>query len=392
MHVQLPPSRVVVQPLAMEVRVVFQVGNSRNAFDSTHDILGLKLGKDVGNGGCFYTVNIIACVLDLDGVVVEPPRIVRIGELLCYFVCSVGVQEVVDEDMRKWTGRLKRLGELSEIVCPLGKHFGVSCLLSKKKQVNRQRTILLHSTKALKDKKNLAIPQALMEIKSDVIIFCLYFDDRTKAYIDAHYAHLIGDWLYPVEMPAQTKYLEHIFYTTWLMENKHLWEHKRYVGAVSWKFNQKIRIPDLSHYEGDEDFVGFFLQRESLIDHTNACIPRFMESYVPILQRMGYKLDDILSPDVPYFVFNYWMCKPDWMVRYVKYLSQIMQLMETWPYIQDDLYIDSTYPHPPHMTRERLIKTFDRPYYTHHCFILERTGPFFFWAEGASLKALQQSP
>jgi len=114
-----------------------------------------------------------------------------------------------------------------------------------------------------------------MEIKSSVIIFCLYYDERTKAYIYNNYESLIGDWLFPVEMPSTTKYMENHFYVTWLAENKHLWQDKRYVGVVSWKFNQKIHVPHLSTYEGDEDFVGFYLKQDNLIDHTTIWTPQF---------------------------------------------------------------------------------------------------------------------
>jgi hypothetical protein len=228
-----------------------------------------------------------------------------------------------------------------------------------------------------------------MKIKSNAIIFCLYYDERTKSYIYDNYPSLIGDWLYPVEMPATTKYMEHHFYITWLAENKHIWQHKDYVGVVSWKFDQKIHVPNLSIYEGDEDFVGFYLQQGNLIEHTSKCHPRFTTLWPDILQRMGYKLDDIMSPKTPYFVYNYWMCKPAWMIRYIKYLNKIIQVMETCPEIQDALYSDATYMIPRHLTHDRLVEIFQRPYYTHHCFILERTCPFFFWAEGAAIKALQ---
>ena len=77
------------------------------------------------------------------------------------------------------------------------------------------------------------------------------------------------------------------------------------------------------------------------------------------------------------------------MVRYIEYLRKIMHLMETWPDIQQGLFSQARFNIPPHMTHERLMETFQRPYYTHHCFVLERVSPFFFWAEGAAMKALQ---
>ena len=228
-----------------------------------------------------------------------------------------------------------------------------------------------------------------MEIKSNVIIFCLYYDERTKTYIDDNYASLVGDWLFPVKISATTKYMENHFYTTWLADNKHLWEHKDYVGVVSWKFNQKIQVPDLSFYQGKEDFVGFHLHGDNLITHTTRWIPRFLDVYPKILQRMGYQLEDILSPKVPYFVYNYFMCKPDWMTRYIQFLTTIMDIMENWSDVQEVLYEQAIFEIPPHLNEKRLMEIFQRPYYTYHCFILERTAPFYFWAEGATMKELQ---
>lgn len=225
-----------------------------------------------------------------------------------------------------------------------------------------------------------------------MILFCLYYDERTQKYIDDHYRDLVGDWLYPVQIPETTKYMESHFYVTWLAQNKQLWEHKDYVGVVSWKFNQKIRIPDLSHYRGDEDFVGFCLQLDNLLAHSGRWHPQFVFLYTAILQKMGFSLEQITSPDVPYFVYNYWMCKPSWMVRYVQYLSQIMGLMETWPEIQEALHADARFEIPRHLSLQRLMEIFGRPYYTHHCFVLERVAPFFFWAEKAKMRALQTFP
>jgi hypothetical protein len=230
-----------------------------------------------------------------------------------------------------------------------------------------------------------------METTSNVIVFCLYYDDRTKAYIDRHYAHLVGIWLSPIQIPETTKYMENVFYITWLADHKHLWKHKDYVGVVSWKFDQKIRVPDLSCYRGDEDFVGFYLQRDNLVAHTSQWHPQFAYLYTRLLQRMGYTLDLVLSPDVPYFVYNYWMAKPVWMARYIEFLRNIMDLMEAWPEIQEALYADAHFEIPPHLTEQRLMEIFQRPHYTHHCFVLERMAPFFFWAEGAWMRALQTS-
>lgn len=226
-------------------------------------------------------------------------------------------------------------------------------------------------------------------VESNVIIFCLYYDDRTRNYIDQHYASLIGDWLYPVKIEKTTKYMENYFYVTWLDQNRHLWEHKDYVGVVSWKFNQKIQVPHLSRYQGDEDFVGFYLQLDNLVAHTSRWHPQFTFLYTSILQRMGYHLTQILDPRVPYFVYNYWMAKPVWMSQYIKFLNTIMGLMESWEPIQEALYADANFEVPPHLNPERLLEIFQRPHYTHHCFVLERMPPFFFWANGAKMKALQ---
>ena len=231
-----------------------------------------------------------------------------------------------------------------------------------------------------------------METKSNVIVFCLYYDQRTRRYIDEHYSSIIGDWLYPVEIPATTKYMENTFYITWLPENKDLWESKDYVGVVSWKFDQKIRVPDLSSYGGGEDFVGFYLQRANMIQHSQTWHPRFISSFPILLQKMGYPLHLIMSPNVPYIVYNYWMCKPHWMDRYITFLKKVMDLMENWEDVQEALYADAKFEIPPHLKVEDLMRIFNRPYYTHHCFVLERMAGFYFWAEGATMKALQSGP
>ncbi len=219
-------------------------------------------------------------------------------------------------------------------------------------------------------------------MKQNVIVFCIYYDDHTKAYIDSRYSGL--EWLYPIKNPHCDKYLESGFMATWLLDNKHLWQDKEYVGCLSWKFDQKMPVPDLANLNTAADFVGFLYQPATIfsgaLEH-----PQFEYLFTTILKTMGYREEHIASPKIPAFYCNYFLCKPMWMELYLVFLRKAIHIMETNPDIQEALDSDAKYNHNNNLSEERLLALFGKTYYTHHCFVLERMPSFFFWRHGADM-------
>lgn len=217
---------------------------------------------------------------------------------------------------------------------------------------------------------------------TNVIIFCIFYDDNTKAYIEKNYGHL--KWLYPVKNPHCDKYLESGFMATWLHDNKHLWQDKDFVGCLSWKFDTKMPVPDLDNLSTDLDFVGFLYQPYTLFagarDH-----PQFEYLFTNILKTMGYGEEEIASPKIPGFYCNYFLCKPMWMELYLVFLRRAIGIMDTKPDIQEALFSDAKYQNDNKYNEERLMALFGKKYYTHHCFVLERLPSFFFWRHGAKM-------
>jgi hypothetical protein len=217
---------------------------------------------------------------------------------------------------------------------------------------------------------------------TSVIVFCIYYDDTTKAYIERHYGHLT--WLYPVLNPRSDKYLESGFMASWLWDNKHLWQEKDYVGCFSWKFNQKITVPEFNELSTENDFIGFVHCEGTVLSQAKEH-PQFAYLFVTILEEMGYLQEDITSPHIPLFCCNYFLCKPMWMELYLTFLRRAIQIMENKQEIQEALYSNAMYQNKNNYNEDRMRKIFHRPYYTHHCFLLERFPSFFFWRHGAKI-------
>jgi len=74
------------------------------------------------------------------------------------------------------------------------------------------------------------------------IIFILSYSDETYNYAIKHYKHL--KWAKVIRIET-TILFESIMYDKWLIENYDEWKDYDYIGFLSWKFNQKIRIPNI---------------------------------------------------------------------------------------------------------------------------------------------------
>jgi hypothetical protein len=82
-----------------------------------------------------------------------------------------------------------------------------------------------------------------------------------------------------------TALLENIMYDKWLLENHKDWKDADYVGTISWKASQKIKLPDMEKLANfldhvPHDIIPFYMTSQNLIDHASYHHPKFKSLWV----------------------------------------------------------------------------------------------------------------
>jgi hypothetical protein len=181
-----------------------------------------------------------------------------------------------------------------------------------------------------------------------------------------------------------TIYLENIMYNSWLINHKNDWINSDYVGTLSWRSFQKIKIPKLDDSvnsvlinKSNADVVVFAPISMNLLyqasrDHGK----RFKSLWIYLIKSLGFSAEQAIDPTVKLFFCNYWMAKPNVMMDYIDFFSRAKFILENDQEIQDDLWSNSNY--NGYVSKEKLMEIFGRPYYPFHPFLLERLPCFFF--------------
>ncbi len=212
------------------------------------------------------------------------------------------------------------------------------------------------------------------------IIYVLFHDDASREYILKHYPF---SWVKPVFIPT-TNYFESIFLIETLQELYDDWKDLDYVGLMTWKADQKIRVNEqnmlLRMIQGADVIPLSFYRagaNSKLVEWAQKCHPNFKILWGKLTEHLGYSEADAMSEKIPAFYYNYWLAKPIWMKGYLEHIKKAHQFLEDDPTIQEELHADSKYeldkPRP------------GMPYLTHHCFLLERLPCLYFWSRGAKI-------
>lgn len=212
------------------------------------------------------------------------------------------------------------------------------------------------------------------------MVYVLYHDDTSKAYIDQHYPF---SWVKPVFIPT-TNYFESIFFIKMMRELYDEWKDLDYVGVMTWKANQKVQINEqnmLVKMIRGADVIPLSFYRtgynSKVVAWASECHPNFKSLWTKMTQHLGYDEAKALSEDIPAFYYNYWLAKPKWVVGYLEHVQKAYEYLEKEPSIQEELHADSKF-------------ALDKPrpgmaYLTHHCFLLERLPCLYFWTKDATI-------
>ena len=219
-----------------------------------------------------------------------------------------------------------------------------------------------------------------------LVVYVLCYDDTSEAAAKDEFEK--HEWARVVRLPDDRrtgKYMEGAAFLGTLQSRKAEWHDADLVGTMSWKASLKIdvnAVADACRRCAGADVVTFLPSTDMLL-RSVLHHPRFLEVWVPLLSHLGYSAPDIVHSDMPAFYCNYWMATPAWMDRFMAFYARVHRALEDLPCIQDALWSHAGY--PTHLTRERCIQVYGRPYIPYHPFVCERVPCFFFWKEGASI-------
>lgn len=193
----------------------------------------------------------------------------------------------------------------------------------------------------------------------------------------------------PLFNPSSDHFLESGVIARMCQENDH--KGSDYYGVVSHKFFKKLKKP--SHHVitsiDNEDVYSFFgrLPKVNLVKQGDSWHPLFSEIYNRIAELMKWDIDFSSNIVMEPIYSNHWVAKSEIYERYCRYyLIPVMNFMESDDKLREFCFEDANYINREKLSPELCLKVFSRPYYTYHCFILERLFSIFCYLENITVK------
>ena len=220
----------------------------------------------------------------------------------------------------------------------------------------------------------------------NIKIYILCYNHKTEEIANQSFGSY--EWAKVINIKS-TKILENIMYEEWLLNNIDDWKNCDYVGTLSWKSLQKIKLPDIDQLKKDliltnPDFFAFLVGKQSLIKRTNLYHPLFGMIWTKLLKNMGYDEKFILSEKIIPFYSNYWICKSEIMLKYITFFNKCKKILDNDEELIRLMNMNSLY--KGNLDHSDCLKIFDKPYYTYHPFIFERLPCFFVFINNLKIK------
>jgi hypothetical protein len=207
-----------------------------------------------------------------------------------------------------------------------------------------------------------------------IIIYVLCYDDDTEEFSNIYFKHY--NWARIYRIKNQSHLFEGVMYQTELLELYDEWKDAEYVGTISHSFFKKMKIEQLLYNLNISspllhDVVIFKSVANDLFHlHSNPDLKRaYQEIY---RQTMPFRFSRVIQR---YSIYNYWMAKPTFMLRYIQFFNSIwLPAVEKHPLIWNNAgYSDEK------LSPEALSKLTKRvPHYPMHPFMNERIAIQFF--------------
>ena len=174
------------------------------------------------------------------------------------------------------------------------------------------------------------------------------------------------------------------------------YKDSEYYGVVSHKFYNKLKKDSnyiketILNDEEKADVYSFFgkLEKVNLVTQGVNWHPLFLDIYKLISDRLdwGVDLEDKSLLFEPIYS-NHWIASKETFKEFaLDFLIPVTDLMNSSKVLRDLCNQDANYISREKISPELCLEVFGRPYYTYHCFILERLFPIFCYLRDKKVK------
>ena len=205
------------------------------------------------------------------------------------------------------------------------------------------------------------------------------------------------DWIRVLRIP-NTKWMESaVFSILSQPEYRMDWDREeiQFVGLLKYNFQEKspfYDFPVLCETESADWDVWTFVNghendyqipNPSMITYAGICHTLFPVIWYLLFQDQ-VPLEQLFSPAIPSFYSNSWIAKRPYMASLVACMEDARHRMETVEPLRTLLHYNANY--LQRLPTERLQEIMSLPYYTYHCFVMERIPCLHFWSTGARIR------
>ena len=228
-----------------------------------------------------------------------------------------------------------------------------------------------------------------------VVVYVVCHDEESRQEAEAVWAAFPWATVTVLpDTPATSKYMEGAAFLTVLPERRHEWQDADYVGVLSWRALEKIRVPPdfldslEEQHDANADVVALLPATEPLLAGALNSHARFLEVWVLLMTKLGFSLVESVSSPPLAFLCNYWLARPAWMDVYLPFYARMAHVLDTDSdeSLQDALCSNSGY--PTSLSPEQLERIYGTPHMQYHPFIGERVPCFFFWKMNARIATM----
>lgn len=215
----------------------------------------------------------------------------------------------------------------------------------------------------------------------NILIYLVYHDHASYKVIEKYAKYNYVKLFYN----ATTKYFESNIFN-YLAENKNEWIEKDYVGILTYSFRtyigkdlNEIYLKIIEKIKRNKDLklislYGIYIPKQYFIDGHK----KLRNIFDHTLPSFNFKIPINYNNITPFYR-NYWLTTPELISQYINFALKFMEKLEDKSDIFLQEMINSDAQYNGKLPKRMLERICGFPYYTHHCFVMERLPCIFFW-------------
>lgn len=226
-------------------------------------------------------------------------------------------------------------------------------------------------------------------------IYMLCHDDASEQHAQSYAQR--HDWIRVLRLP-NTKWMESAAFRI-LKDPKYQddWDSDtiEYVGLLKYNFEEKspfYDFPTVCRTTAAEWDVWTFVNGHEDTPLAPASLPMIPYAAIchtlfPVIWYFLFHahvpLERLFSPDIPAFYSNSWIAKKTLFRSFLAFANDAIHRMDTEEPLKTLLHYNANY--LQRLPTTRLIELMEAPYYTYHCFLMERVPCLYFWLANARI-------